>query len=195
MRKTMLDRFEEKYSRGGADECWEWSAGLCRYGYGRFRVDGEKVGAHRASYSLYVGPVPAGAMVLHSCDNRKCVNPAHLRIGTAKDNAMDAASRARTLKGRKVPESRRSYVGENGPRAKLTREQAQRILADPRTVREIAADYGITYGAVGHLKRGMTWANIQRESDGHSTTQAWGMHELSGRTEAQDGPRCFQVRT
>lgn len=76
-------------------ECWEWTGPLLHNGYGRFHINGKQVKAHRASYEEHKGPIPEGLLVCHACDNRKCINPEHLWLGTAKDNAVD-----RQLKGR-----------------------------------------------------------------------------------------------
>ena len=80
-------------------DCWMWSAALNRQGYGQFhdRVGGglKMVRAHRYSYEVFVGPVPEGEFVCHSCDVRDCVNPDHLWTGTAADNNRDMMEKGR----------------------------------------------------------------------------------------------------
>jgi hypothetical protein len=77
------------------ESCWIWTGALHTQGYGRFKYLGALWFAHRFSYLLANGPIPESALVLHSCDVPACVNPAHLRIGTDLDNAMDRESRGR----------------------------------------------------------------------------------------------------
>ena len=90
------DRFWERVDKREPDDCWEWTAGKVPAGYGAIKLSrGPVVRAHRFSYELHNGPIPAGASVLHSCDNPSCVNPTHLRIGNAKDNTADALDRKR----------------------------------------------------------------------------------------------------
>lgn len=91
--KTTEERFWEKVDKTG--ECWPWTACIERNGYGSFHVGGRRKWAHRVSYELNVGPIPSGEYVLHSCDNRRCVNPAHLRVGTHADNMRDMVDRGR----------------------------------------------------------------------------------------------------
>lgn len=76
--------------------CWEWRGKTLRKGYGQLRVDGVHQLAHRYSFVLAYGPIPPRAMVLHRCDNPPCVNPKHLRLGTASDNALDYFARRKT---------------------------------------------------------------------------------------------------
>ncbi|WP_176218048.1 HNH endonuclease signature motif containing protein [Novosphingobium sp. B1] len=75
--------------------CWEWRGKVSHNGYGQFEHKGRSWRAHRYAYTLAKGDIPPGMMVLHSCDNRRCCNPDHLRIGTAKDNWRDAFERNR----------------------------------------------------------------------------------------------------
>lgn len=92
----LSDRFWSKVDRsGGPHACWPWLAKRARNGYGSFWYEGRNVSAHRVAHVLAHGPVPAGLLVMHSCDNRPCCNPAHLSAGTASDNAHDKFRKGR----------------------------------------------------------------------------------------------------
>lgn len=94
--KPLLKRFEEKFIKKSIDECWPWIYGKHR-GYGRFSFDGRPAAlAHRVSYILYSGEIPKGMLIIHKCDNKICVNPNHLEIGTQKQNVHDAIYRAKS---------------------------------------------------------------------------------------------------
>lgn len=76
--------------------CWEWLGARANGGYGLFAVQNpRRITAHRYSWELHNGPIPAGMHVLHHCDNPPCVNPAHLFLGTASDNMRDMLAKGR----------------------------------------------------------------------------------------------------
>jgi hypothetical protein len=92
------ERFWEKVDRSG--DCWLWTAGHFPNGYGFFRVRGYKGGgssrmAHRCIYEMLHGPIPAGMVVMHTCDTPACVRPEHLRLGTSRDNFADMIAKGR----------------------------------------------------------------------------------------------------
>ena len=82
----VADRFWGKVEK--SPECWEWSAYRYPNGYGMFTLLDRKVQAHRFAYELEVAPIAAGEVIDHVCRNRACVNPAHLRVCSQRDNLM-----------------------------------------------------------------------------------------------------------
>ena len=84
----MEERFNKKIDK--TETCWNWLGLLDCGGYGRFSIgNGKWFKAHRVSYQLFKGEIPEGLVVRHQCNNRKCVNPEHLELGTQKDNIAD----------------------------------------------------------------------------------------------------------
>lgn len=122
------------------DECWLWQGKRNSYGYGSLSVDkGSSMPAHRVSFEIHHGPIPLGMSVCHSCDNPPCVNPAHLFLGTQRDNMADMAAKQRS-----------------GGR-RLTEADIRAIRMDPRNGAEVAAEWGITRTSVHHIRRRKTW--------------------------------------
>lgn len=98
--RPLADRFWEHVDRRGPDECWPWIGAKRFFGYGAFNIGKKKAkGAHRVAWELTNGPIPDGLQALHRCDNPPCVNPAHLFLGTPRDNMRDAQAKGRTMRG------------------------------------------------------------------------------------------------
>ena len=130
--------------------CWIWTAGIWRGGYGQARLNGKSMGAHRAAWTLAFGPIPAGKLVLHRCDNRLCVNPAHLFLGTHKENQEDM-----TAKGR-------GRIGRRNGRARLTTDQVGAMRQMYRwtsvTQAALAKRFGVSESCVCHIISGRSRA-------------------------------------
>jgi hypothetical protein len=144
-------RFRKFVPTAEPDDCWEWRSTRNRRGYGKFWLDGRTDLAHRVSYRMHKGSIPAGLQVRHSCDNPPCVNPDHLLIGTGKDNALDALERDRYRRG-----------SGNG-RAKLTESEVRAIRHDWQhgaTQVSMARRYGVSRAAIQWVLNGRSWAGI-----------------------------------
>lgn len=145
-RKSILHRFEEKFER--SDSCWNWKAGIGSHGYGSMFIEKTprliaKV-AHRLSWEFYVGEIPDGLQVLHKCDNRKCVNPEHLFLGTQKENIEDCIAKNRfKYATRKLHESQIHRIREG--------------IALNVSAYSLAHLYGVNRRAIQNIANGKTW--------------------------------------
>ncbi len=163
-------------TRRSASGCLEWTAGLDKDGYGKFAVSlprREKnrqqqchVRAHRLAFEIVKGPVPSGLLVLHSCDNPKCVEPEHLSVGTQKLNREQAVARGRTAKG---PEHAARTIamglrGERHPGALLTVVLVRRIRAlklEGCSAAGIARMLKVSTASVYQVLSGKTWRSVE----------------------------------
>lgn len=118
--RPMQERFWEKVDTSG--ECWEWTGARTKAGYGNLSLPrgAGNINAHRYSFLLHYGPFHKSLIVCHSCDNRGCVNPAHLWLGTDHDNAKDKMRKGRWVDTQGVKTScpaGHPYSAENTYRA------------------------------------------------------------------------------
>lgn len=183
----MMARFLKHVDRNGAipeglvTPCWNWLGGKRgSLSYGGFWINGKPHSAHRVSYALFVGRIPKGLFVLHSCDNPSCVNPKHLFTGNHLRNMADRNAKGRQARGnrhgsvtkpdrvprgdrngaRKHPETRR---GERNGRAKLTRNNVIEIregLRIGRSKKSLAESFGVSRWLVTKIERRELWAHV-----------------------------------
>lgn len=142
--------------------CWHWTDAPDRYGYGRLQIKKKAVKAHRVSYALHNGDLPADRQVCHSCDNPICVNPTHLFLGTNLDNVTDAKE-----KGRRTEKPGAPHPGERNGRAKLTEAIVVDLLArhargEIKSAAAEARKLGVNPCIVQGILRGTKWAHLSR---------------------------------
>lgn len=155
------------------DCCWLWRGTQTRGGYGNvgIRQDGRPrtMRANRLSWILAHGAIPAGMNVLHNCptgDNRLCVNPAHLWLGSHKENTQDALRKGRLATGERHGLHRhpeRIARGEHIGGARLSREQVldiRYLTAHGMPQRLLGAIYAVSGATIGKIVRGESWAHI-----------------------------------
>lgn len=161
-RGSLEQRFWSKVDKTSSPTgCWLWTGYRNPKGYGRFGPT-KKIDAysHRVSYEMHKGPIPAGLLVCHRCDNPPCVNPKHLFTGTMQDNVDDMMSKGRHI-FQKFPE--KHPRGENAGPSKLTAEKVQAIhqlLDQGDSQQKIAVKFGVSQGLISHIKLGHSWKHL-----------------------------------
>lgn len=156
MKKTLEERFWAQVDKRQPHECWEWT-GHKSHGYGYISVGSKEKGtrqelrANRVCWELGNGPIPPHRVIMHSCDNRACVNPAHLQLGTQSENIKDAFRKGR----HDVPRLR----GEELTQTKLTYEEVDAIRAAKGVItqKELGKMYGVCKAAISHIWTGRNW--------------------------------------
>jgi hypothetical protein len=147
-RPTSLERFNGKYLPEPNSGCWLWT-GAISSGYGQFWLNGKQVLAHRASYALFVTMPHSKDAVCHTCDNRICVNPAHLFTGTRAENSADMVAKRRQAKG------------EQFARSGINPETVRAILSSSLSDSEWAAKLGLSKGAINHIRHRRNWRHVE----------------------------------
>jgi hypothetical protein len=134
MNSKIIDRFFSGIGNVTANDCWEYERSLDTEGYGRILIKAKRMRAHRLMWMLCRGNIPRGFCVCHTCDNRCCVNPKHLFLGTPRDNFQDMVN-----KGRRAPYLR----GEKHPGSKLTAAQVSEIRSSTEPCHVVGKKFNI----------------------------------------------------
>lgn len=147
------DRITKRIKVDPATGCWNWTGVLHQQGYGMIRSARTQHLTHRASYNVFKGEIPAGMFVCHHCDNRRCVNPDHLFLGTVQDNQAD------------MKRKDRSVFGEKSSAAKLKEADVLQILkykSEGMTQRAIAKMFNVSPSLVCMVLKGAVWQRTVR---------------------------------
>lgn len=147
-----IERFYKKYEINDSG-CWIWTGGTRPNNKGvkyprHWNDDKKSVGAHRFSYSVFIGEIPKGMYVCHKCDVPLCVNPDHLFIGTHEENMKDMTEKGRSFKG---------CGDQKKGLSKLTNSQANEILALKMPQSKIAKIYNVSQTTISRIKRGVSY--------------------------------------
>ncbi len=142
----------------GPSACWPWLGYTHRVGYGRVGWKRRVWGAHQVAWQISFGPIPKGLCVLHKCNNKLCVNPAHLKLGTHKDNMADA------LKARVGIGDCKARRGATNGESKLTENQIIEIRTEfrqGRTQAAIARSFKVRPQTVHGIVKGKSWVHVK----------------------------------
>lgn len=173
-RTPLADRFWPKVDRRSPDECWLWTGAHHPAGYGRIGIGGSgsrMAPATHVAWMLCNGtPVPPGMLVCHHCDNPPCVNPAHLFIGTPKDNQQDMSRKGRAkaprLRGSSHPlrvDPSRAARGEEHGCALLTAESVVAIrnaFSCGERITSLARRFGVARPTIRRVVLRETWRHV-----------------------------------
>lgn len=155
----------ESFLRATPSGCIEWtgvtakSNGRDSHRYGRVTIGDRKFLAHRVAFERASGPIPAGMLVLHRCDNTRCCNPAHLFLGTHADNMADMRAKGRSRRCANDKPAR----GESHGFAKLTEHavaEIRKARAGGVTTVELGRLYGVHHSVISRVARGVTWRHL-----------------------------------
>lgn len=141
------------------ETCWLWTGGKkSKAGYGQIGMGGKGAPqqlAHRFSYELHNGPITDGRLVMHSCDNPRCVNPDHLSLGTYSENTQDAVQKGRW---KSIPPL---HCGEWQHNSKLTADDV-RLIRDNQDIssKELAMRFGVNLSSIQKVRSRKTWKHI-----------------------------------
>lgn len=130
--------------------CWQWTGSLLDNRYGSMSRGGKTISSHRFSYEYFIGEIPVGLNVLHKCDNKVCVNPEHLFLGTYADNTEDMMKKGR--------DCTRNIIRKN---QKLTIDNVKEIKNKFNigfSNNRISKEYSVSERHINNIRKGNTWS-------------------------------------
>jgi len=149
MHSLDIPRFWDKVNK--TDTCWFWTGAITGSGYGHLKHRGYELSVHRISYEMFHGDIPNGMLVCHTCDNKHCVNPAHLFLGTQKENLKDAQEKGI------MPRGSKHYL------ARLTEDEVLMIRSlhsEGYGRRRLARMFYVGETTIRHIVDRNTWKHI-----------------------------------
>lgn len=149
--ENVIKRFFDKIDK---EDCWNWNGAL-RNGYGVLKVNKKVMGAHRLSWVIHFGDIPDGVLVCHNCDNRKCVNPEHLFLGTHSGNMIDAMNKGRLF----IPKGQVFKLNHYPKNTKIQKEKAIMVKMavinrGNKTLKSISEELNVPYQYVRDISCG-----------------------------------------
>jgi hypothetical protein len=164
---TLLWRFEEKYEIDTVSGCWNWTAAHYPRGYGMIQV--KRNGkwsyrmSHRVSWELFNGEIPNETCVCHKCDNPKCVNPAHLFLGTQLDNLRDMKSKGREGWSASIG---KGVQGSKHYRTRFSDQDVLNIRSSDKSGVELAKEFGVSRSLISNIRNNKRWKHLLSERKG-----------------------------
>jgi len=148
-RQQFVRGFGELYEPVPIVGCWLWLGPTDGHGYGAVWLpDAIHTSTHRLAYETFVGPIPHGLCVLHSCDTRLCMNPAHLFLGTKQDNSNDMIAKGRSVRGSDIHGSKLTVAAVTEIRGRLATGEKQDAIAKA---------FGVSSSHISEIGNGKTW--------------------------------------
>jgi HNH endonuclease len=146
-RENARETFDKSYVKDPITGCWNWTAGLLATGYGQiYNDEGKHERAHRFSFRTLKAAIPKNLLILHQCDNRRCVNPDHLHLGTHSENLVEAYQR-----------------GKSPPRRKLTDEQVRQVrkMHGSMLQKQLAVHFGVSESIISNIINRRIWRRVK----------------------------------